>query len=712
MIVQVEQVLEVLHAQGSKLITLEVLKANCYPVESWRDDEGTYPNVVLQNGVRWFYDKTRRPKNKAGHDIKAIAPAGDRALLGDLSEDGAKDVVLFEGERDWLTGLSLGLRAICAGGANNLTDFQLTLFKGKRQVSIAFDNDEAGIAAGRRLAAQIARDGGVKTVLLCTIPLAGADFSEWAEMLPENDRANAVHTLVSRGEKIGKREAKKLLKEAKEDADKPVPSDEFVTPDGDPVVLIGELADPSRPFDQKQPLRVRFLRYDRETSKKSGMLVTEVLDEYRRDTPEEIAQDAPEMYAPKPHLIEQPAVLKPLDDPMFYKRVFMLPSGADEHGKSETLYSDVYAFIDRYFEIDESFLHAATAYVLLSYRYHDANFEVVPYLRITGEGGQGKTRFLRIMRELCHRTIYMAGVRPVHLYRILESLKSGATMIIEEMNFQERTEEGRVFTDMLNIGNQRDALIPRLFVGQSSKKMEWLPVFCTKVFSTKDDFIDTGLLRRCITAQAGGREVPKSKQFDQLPDEFYLAGQELRRRLLGWRFAKFEQQRPDPLERPDVISMGLWQTWRPVLSMVPEAHAAARDAILSMALGGQNTLDLILRSGSDAQVIVAMLNCAEWKSPTHCRPYEHPRAWLPKVLVELSTQDPNTRWKLVEVRDAARRMQLTLKRSKRTDDAGEITNDYYVDLDAAFRAAVARRRFDIDLSVLDKGAPAEQKTIM
>lgn len=697
-----QEVLQTLHEQGSRKITLEALEEHCKLVNDWQQPETSesFPCVMLQNGVRWFYDKERRPTTKTGAPLKALSPVGHRAFLGNLEGTDA-DLVIFEGERDWLTAVSLKVPgAVCAGGAENVDVTQRHHLARRSSICVMFDNDEAGQSAARKLCAQI-KQIGTRTVKNALIPMAGGDFSDWAETLDGETAAGDVASLIRHSPEIGKREATKILREQEaDDGAAPNLLDEFLAQNGDPVVLVYAYKDPEHPEDQSQPVQVRFAHFDVAKSRKSGIRVVDYVDSWRFE-PETDPQDVPmyrqEAVEATPVTEERPPVVRPLTGDWTKKRVILLPTGASEYGTSEGLFDEVSGFVDRWFVCEEPFKWAMAAYVMLSYRYRDAGFETIPYIRVMGPVGSGKTRFCRVMRELCYRSALLTGMRPPHLYRMLSQLESGVTMIIEEFSVNERTDDGREFINMLNAGNQRGSWVPRM-TGHNFSDMEFLPVFCPKVLTMKSEFADPGMIRRCITGRTGTMDIPDGKKFAKLPPEFYREADQLRRQLLDWRFAKFLQEAPEEFSG-NGLDMGVWQNWYPVMAMVPNSRQHAADAIMGLASVTERGLSIAHQAGPEATAIAACIKNSD----------DRGRAWLHLVLADLNDSDRNARWQRQDLLRVVRSLGIEPKRSKVKDGDGNFVNEFYVPVEG-LEGVVHRFRFDLDLSKGD-GVAAHQEVM-
>lgn len=686
----IDDVLGTLHRQGSGLVTHEVLEAHATPIDDYEFDGERYPCVVMANGVRWFYDRERRPPGRSG-PRKAIAPEGvPRALLGEV--EAKQDPVLFEGERDWLTALSVGLKgALCAGGATNLDDAQVALLAPCPNVVVMFDADEPGRHAADALAAQLV-EAGCRSVKIARIPLADADYSDWAESLPPGQVLEQTLGLIQAADKVGKRDAKRIRREQQEER-KPAEVDEFSAPGGDLVVAVWKPGDPATPHRVDLPGSAAFAHHDRAASQRSGLLVVNEVACWENE-PAPADDGVPDAYAQQDHRRDLPPVLVPLGGETFQKRIVVVPSGAKEHGSSEALFDDLVALIDAYFVADPRFLSAMASYVLLTYRYQDAGYEVLPYIRVVGQAGKGKTRFLRIMRELCFRSVFVAGIRPAHLYRILEYFPSGITMVFEEFNLDDRSAEAREYVDMLNAGNQRGTFVPRM-AGRQFNEISWLPLFSPKVLTTTNDLLNEGLVRRSLTTRLGTLPIPAEKRFSQLPDEFYARCASLRRRLLGWRFAKRGLPVNEHAEkRRGDMDAGLWQNYFPLVAMVPEKRPGATEAILELA-GVQWTEMETTQSSAPTARALEVANFAV--------DAEHNRAWTQDVLDHLSEADPRDGWTLLRVRRALRAAGLELHRSSKLID-GRKKFDFYVEFDDAFVECL--RQHGLDAAI---GAEEERK---
>lgn len=115
------------------------------------------------------------------------------------------------------------------------------------------------------------------------------------------------------------------------------------------------------------------------------------------------------------------------------KEVVLFPSEPCDYGTEEELVADIQAFIHRYVDVSSRYERIASYYVLFSWLYDC--FAELPYLRLRGDYGSGKTRFLLTVGSLCYKPIFASGATSTSaIFRMLDCF--GGTLIIDEGDFQ------------------------------------------------------------------------------------------------------------------------------------------------------------------------------------------------------------------------------------------------------------------------------------
>jgi hypothetical protein len=244
--------------------------------------------------------------------------------------------------------------------------------------------------------------------------------------------------------------------------------------------------------------------------------------------------------------------------------VVLLPSEPEEYGSEDALLPEIESFIHRYVDVSPLFEKIACYYVLLTWIYD--RFNELPYLRLRGEPGSGKTRFMLTVGSLCYKPIFASGASTVSpLFRILDSFHG--TLVIDEGDFRLSDEQAEI-VKILNNGNAKG--FPVLRSEATANRGEFNPrayeVYGPKLIATRGYFKDRALESRCLTEETGGRplrdDIPIS-----LPPSFKDETQSLRNQLLLYRFRNLKAGRQS--EAPDrAIEPRLNQIFLPLLSVV------------------------------------------------------------------------------------------------------------------------------------------------
>jgi len=227
--------------------------------------------------------------------------------------------------------------------------------------------------------------------------------------------------------------------------------------------------------------------------------------------------------------------LNPHND-LVNKKVVLLPSDANEYGTTEQLLGDIQSFIRKYLDISPQFEQIGTYYVLSSWLYD--RFNELPYLRCIGDLGSGKSRFLQTIGCICYRPIITSGATTVSpIFRILDEM--GGTLILDEADFKS-SEMSDDIIKILNCGYQRGISVLRA-EGKGVYEVKAYNVFSPKIIATRETFNDKALESRCLTEEMG-RTVLRKDIPIRLTDKFYEEAQELRNKLLMWRFRNYRKE--------------------------------------------------------------------------------------------------------------------------------------------------------------------------
>ncbi len=255
--------------------------------------------------------------------------------------------------------------------------------------------------------------------------------------------------------------------------------------------------------------------------------------------------------------------------------VILFPSAPEEYGTETELVASLQGFIHRYVDVSPLFEQIAAYYVLLSWVYD--GFNELPYLRVRGDPGSGKTRFLLTVGSLCYKPIFASGASSVSpIFRILEIFRG--TLIIDESDFRLSDEKAEV-VKILNNGNVKGFPVLR---SEATGRGEFNPrayqVFGPKIVASRGAFDDRALESRFLTEEMGTGGLREDIPIN-LPPSHKVEALALRNKLLLFRFRNFHKRTVanDLVDRS--IEPRLNQIFLPLLSVIedPKAREALRE---------------------------------------------------------------------------------------------------------------------------------------
>jgi hypothetical protein len=289
----------------------------------------------------------------------------------------------------------------------------------------------------------------------------------------------------------------------------------------------------------------------------------------------------------QPHLnLDDNARLVPFSphNNLIKNEVVLLPSEPQIYGSEEQLLSEIRSFIHRYVDLSPSFERLATYYTLLSWLY-DA-FNDLPYLRLRGDYGTGKTRTLLVIGSICYKPFFASGASTVSpIFHTLDAFRG--TLIFDEADFRFSNERAEI-VKILNNGNVRGLPVLRTMMNRQREfNPQAFQVFGPKIVATRGSYEDKGLESRFITEEMGSRRLRSDIPIN-LPDTFRDEARELRNKLLLYRFHRRLEAQVDASLADPKLEPRLNQILLPLLSVIKDP--TLRTELRSVALEAQSNL--------------------------------------------------------------------------------------------------------------------------
>ncbi len=229
---------------------------------------------------------------------------------------------------------------------------------------------------------------------------------------------------------------------------------------------------------------------------------------------------------------------KPILGEEIDKGAILLPSRAEEYGSDEKLDDELKGFITKWLDVPDDVLQFSIWNIKRSWVYE--RFHTLNYLRALGDTGQGKTRFLDTLGHLHYKPIATSGATTsAPVFRIIEKWRG--TLIMDEADFQ-KSDEAQDMIKIINQGYEKGKHIMRCDKDKNDK-INFFDPFCPKILATRKTFYDKAVESRCITQVMTGtrrKDIPWN-----LNKAFFEKAQELRNKLLMWRFKNYFKINPD-----------------------------------------------------------------------------------------------------------------------------------------------------------------------
>ncbi len=287
---------------------------------------------------------------------------------------------------------------------------------------------------------------------------------------------------------------------------------------------------------------------------------------------------------------------------LIFNECVLLPSAPSEFFTKAELIADIQAFLHRYVDLSPLFEKIAAYYVLLTWVY-DA-FGEVPYLRLRGEYGTGKTRGLMAIGSLCYKAFSASGASTTSpIFHTLDAF--GGTLLFDEADLPYSDARADI-VKILNNGTVQGMPVLRTVVNRHKEFNPYaFKVFGPKIIAMRGSFDDRALESRFFTEETGRRPLRADIPI-HLPREMKAEALALRNRLLHFRFCNLFAIKADPAVLMAGVEPRLNQTASSLLSLVDDA--ALREEIQQASIA--DYADTLSERRETAEARVLQATCA------------------------------------------------------------------------------------------------------
>ncbi|NPE29403.1 hypothetical protein HNV12_15880 [Methanococcoides sp. SA1] len=172
----------------------------------------------------------------------------------------------------------------------------------------------------------------------------------------------------------------------------------------------------------------------------------------------------------------------------------------------------IHSHLAKYIDAPETDIEMFIHFILFTWFYKKLN--TTPYLRFLGDTGKGKSRFLKVIADLCFYPITVEGASTTSgILRFKEQWNG--TLKIDEADFAGGTESQII--KYLNLGFEEGHYIAKTNIA-NHKEQEFFDPFCPKVIAMRKPFQDNATEGRLLSFSP--RETTRRDIPSNLPPEY------------------------------------------------------------------------------------------------------------------------------------------------------------------------------------------------
>lgn len=230
---------------------------------------------------------------------------------------------------------------------------------------------------------------------------------------------------------------------------------------------------------------------------------------------------------------------KPIEGEEITKGIVKLADQPEPYGTFKQLLQDSQDLIKEFVDVPDDFIKITALYTALTWV--QDRFRTIPYWRVKGDYGTGKSRAWEVAYNLCCNPIPVQGaLTSAPVFRLIDRWQI-LTLCIDESDFA-NTDTAADITKIINTGFEKIGNVMRCDQNDSSK-IQFFRTYCPKLFSMRYPFGDAATESRCLSTDTKAttrQDIPVV-----LTQSFFERAQKLRNRFLDYRLKNYFKIQPN-----------------------------------------------------------------------------------------------------------------------------------------------------------------------
>ncbi|MDQ3254453.1 MAG: hypothetical protein M3R15_11190, partial [Acidobacteriota bacterium] len=223
-----------------------------------------------------------------------------------------------------------------------------------------------------------------------------------------------------------------------------------------------------------------------------------------------------------------------------------MPACVEEYVTEKALDASIEAYLHSYVDLPALQLKLAAKYIRLTYICD--KLQELSYLRAVGERGNGKSRFILAAGLACYRPVVLVNVSAAVLYRMVDQYHP--TLIIDEANSAQDSDDAAALLQVLNAGFQRGAKVMRCEAKASGGyDIKTYDPFGAKIIASLKTGESQAFESRCIRVLMERTHRKDIKL--RMSDAMLKDAESLRNKLTLWRLRNWHRNFEVDLDRAE-----------------------------------------------------------------------------------------------------------------------------------------------------------------